>query len=61
MYNNSKIKAFAEVDSYEEKAQFEGKIIKHIERESKEYILSIDENDYIEYLINEFSLEPLVI
>lgn len=57
----TKIKAFAEVDSYNAEKQFEENLKKHIEGKSKEYILGVDEDEYKEYLLNEFSVEPLTI
>lgn len=57
----TKIKAFAEVDSYSARDQFENNIKKDIEGKSKEYILGVDENEYIEYLISEYSVEPLAV
>lgn len=55
----TKIKAFAEVSSFSARDQFENNIKKHIEGETKEYILGVEEDDYIEYLISEYSVEPL--
>ena len=55
----TKIKAFAEVDSFSAEKQFEDNLKKHIEGKSKEYILGVDEEEYKEYLLSEFSVEPL--
>jgi hypothetical protein len=55
----TKIKAFAEVDSFNAEKQFEDNLKKHIEGKSKEYILGVDEEQYKEYLLSEFSVEPL--
>ena len=57
----TKIKAFAEINSFNARDQFENSIKKHIEGESKEYILSIDEDEFKEYLLNEYSVDPLII
>jgi len=55
----TKIKAFAEVDSYSAEKQFEENIKKHIEGKSKEYILGVDEDEFKEYVESEYSVEPL--
>lgn len=41
----TKIKAFAEVDSFSAEKQFEDNLKKHIEGKSKEYILGVDEEE----------------
>jgi len=55
----TQIKAFAEVDSFSAEKQFEENIKKKIQQERKEYILGVDEEEYINYLIEEYSVEPL--
>jgi hypothetical protein len=55
----TKIKAFAEIDSYSAEKQFEENIKKHIEGKSKEYILGVDEDELKEYMHSEYSVEPL--
>lgn len=57
----TKIKAFAEVDSFSAEKQFENNIKKHIEGQSKEYILGVDEDEFKDYVISEYSVEPLTI
>lgn len=57
----SKIKSFAEVDSYSAKKQFEENIKRHIDGETKQYILGVDEDEYLNYLIANYSVEPLKI
>lgn len=57
----TKIKAFAEIDSFSAEKQFEDNLKKHIEGKSKEYILGVDEDEYKEYLLSEFSVEPLMV
>jgi hypothetical protein len=57
--SRTKIKAFAEVDSFSAKKQFEDNIKKSIEGKSKEYILGIDEDEFKEYILSEYSVEPL--
>jgi len=60
MYN-SKVRTFAEVDSYSAEKQWEEQIKKKIESESKEYILGVDEDEYKKFLIEEFKVVPLVV
>lgn len=60
MYN-SKVRTFSEIDSFSARDQFENQIKKKIESESKEYILGVDEEEYKEFLINEFKIVPLVV
>jgi hypothetical protein len=60
MYN-SKIRTFTEVDSYSAIDQWKAQISKKIEGESKEYILGVDEEEYIKFLIEDFKVIPLVI
>lgn len=55
------IRTFAEVDSFSAKRQWEEQIRKKIERETKEYILGVDEEEYINFIKEEYSVEPLVI
>jgi hypothetical protein len=55
----TKIKAFAEIDSYSAEKQFEENIKKHIEGKSKEYILGVDEEEFKEYMHSEYSVETL--
>ncbi|GAB6393796.1 MAG: hypothetical protein MdMp024_0108 [Bacteroidales bacterium] len=60
MYGN-KIRAFAEITVSDFEIQLKNKIKEEIEKKGKEYIIGIDENDYINFLINEYTLEPLKI
>ncbi len=60
MYN-SKIRTFSEVDSYSAQKQWEEQIKKRIESESKEYILGVDEDEYKNFLIEDFKVVPLVV
>lgn len=55
------IKSFSEVDSFNARRQFEDNIKKHIDRESKDYILGVDEDEYLSYLIENYSVEPIQI
>lgn len=60
MYN-SKIRTFSEVDSYSAQKQWEEQIKKRIESESKEYILGVDEEEYKNFLTEDFKVVPLVV
>lgn len=57
----SKIRTFSEVDSYTARNQWKDQIKNKIESKEKEYILGVDEEEYINYLIEEFSIIPLTI
>lgn len=59
--HNSKIRTFTEVDSFSAKDQWKEQIRKKIESETKEYILGVDEEEYINFLIEDFKVIPLVI
>lgn len=60
MYNRSqKVSSFCGIDFSEYEKLLHAKIVKEIESKSKEYILNIDENEYVDYLYNENYLEPL--
>ena len=63
MYNAGRktIDAFYEIDSYDFVRQTEGRINGEIESKGKEYILSIDEEEYKRYLVEKYTLKPLVI
>jgi len=52
---------FTEVDSFSARRQFEENIRKAIEAKSKEYILGVNEDEYLDYLISEYSVEPIKI
>lgn len=60
MYNNSqKFSSFCGIDFSEYEKMLHEKIGKDIESKSKEYILNIDENEYVDYLYDEYRLESL--
>lgn len=59
--HNSKIRTFTEVDSFSAKDQWKEQIRKKIESETKEYILGVDEEEYINFLIEDFKVIPLII
>jgi hypothetical protein len=54
-----KIKAFYEIRSFDFEIHLSDKIKKEIERKGKEYILGVDEDEFKNYLVNEYTLEPL--
>lgn len=60
MYRST-IRTFSEVDSFSAKDQWKDQIKKKIESETKEYILGVDEEEYINFLIEDFSVTPLTI
>lgn len=60
MYNST-IRTFTEVDSSSARDQWKDHIRKKIESESKEYILGVEEEEYINFLIEDFKVIPLVI
>jgi hypothetical protein len=60
MYHST-IRTFSEVDSFSAKDQWRDQIKKKIESETKEYILGVDEEEYMNYLIEDFKVVPLVI
>lgn len=60
MYN-LKIRTFTEVDSFSAKDQWIAQIHKKIESETKEYIIGVDDEEYIKFLIEDFKVIPLVI
>ena len=55
----TKIRAFAEVNSSSAEDQFKNGIKKYIDEKSKEYILGVDEEEFVEYVVNEYTIEPL--
>jgi len=59
--SNWRIKTFIEVDSFSAKDQWKEQIRKKIESETKEYILGVDEEEYMNFLIEDFKVIPLVI
>src|SRR5690606_20431139 len=59
-YENT-IKSFSEISSYDFTSQLHDKIKSEIESKGKEYILSVDEEEFKAYLIDHYSLEPLTI
>jgi len=60
MYNST-IRTFSEVESYSAKDQWKDQLQKKIQGETKEYILGVDEEEYISFLIEDFKVVPLVI
>lgn len=57
MYNT--VRSFNEISSSDFEEQLSKKIKEEIERKGKEYILGVDENEYKNYLTNEYTLVPL--
>lgn len=61
MRNNTSVKAFYEINSYDFQNMMSETVKREIEDRKKEYILGVDEEEYKKYLIERFSLEPIVI
>jgi len=59
--NRSSIKSFSEISSLDFTQQLNDKIKKEIEKQGKEYILGVDEEEFKAFLIDSYSLEPLTI
>jgi hypothetical protein len=57
----TKVKSFCEISSYDFTRQLTDKIKSEIEGKGKEYILGVDEEEYKNFLIDKYSLEPLTI
>jgi hypothetical protein len=56
-----KIKSFFEITGFDFIDQLKNKIKKEIEDKSKDYILSVDEDEFKQYLIDKYNLEPLTV
>lgn len=57
----TKVKSFCEISSYDFTRQLTDKIKSEIDGKGKEYILGVDEEEYENFLIEKYSLEPLTI
>lgn len=57
----SRINSFNEIEFHDFEPSYLESIRKEIDFASKEYILSIDENEYTNYLITKYFLDPLTI
>lgn len=55
------IKSFSEIRSSDFTQQLSNELRKEIESKPKEYILGVDEDEFKAYLVDSYSLEPLVI
>jgi hypothetical protein len=53
------MKAFYEIENFNFFTNLSAEIVREIESKGKEYILGVDENEYIKYLIDKYTLEPL--
>jgi len=56
-----KVRSFNEVESYDFPRQLSEKIKNEIEAQGKEYILGVDEEEYKNFLIDKYTVEPLII
>lgn len=61
MYNSSTVNSFNEIPYFNFKDQLKNLIKKEIYGKDKDYILNVDESEYIEYLKNDCCLQPLKI
>ncbi len=59
--DSSKIKSFCVEGFYEYSARIRETIKQEITHQTKDYLLSVDETEYTNYLIQKYSLEPLVV
>lgn len=59
-YRNT-IKAFCEIDSYTYRQEKSNSIVSEITNKGKEYVLGVDEFEFIDYLIDKYSIEPLTV
>lgn len=57
--SGKKIKSFNEITSFDFKRQLDSKIKSEIEHKGKQYIISVDEEEFNAYLIDRYLLEPL--
>lgn len=61
MYSSRTIHSFNEIPYFNFKDQVKSLVKKEINEQSKDYILNVDETEYLEYLKDNFTLEPLKI
>jgi len=59
MYNT--IKSFNEIDSYNVEKNLSKDIKEDIEKTTKDYILGVDEDEFANYLIEKYKIEPITI
>lgn len=55
------MRAFNEISHYDFENGRQGQIVKEIQSKGKDYILKVDEQEFIEYLFQKYILEPLQI
>lgn len=60
-FSSNKPRSFGGISFFDYKHEQSMKIKKEIEDQDKDYILSIDENEYKEFLYEKYKLEPLTI
>lgn len=60
-FYRSGVKSFSEISWFDYQPEFHKRIKDEIERNGKEYILGVNEDEYITYLVDKYKLEPLVI
>lgn len=55
------MKSFSEISWFDYRETYYQTIKEEISSKEKEYILKVDENEYIKYLIEKYRIEPLKI
>lgn len=60
-WSRNKIRSFSQISYYDFEKEFLNKIKEDINNTDKDYILEVDEEEYKKYLIDKYTLEPLVI
>lgn len=61
LYSSGWTKSFNEIGSHDYERLVKDLIVKEIEKKDKEYILGVDEEEYKKYLVEAFTLEPIVL
>ncbi len=55
------MRSFNEISFYDFQNSWQGQIVKEIQLKGKEYILNIDEQEFLNYLYDKFLLQPLTV
>ncbi len=54
------MRAFNEIDSYQFSDKVKANIKSEVQKQTKEYLLGVDEEQYKSYLYEKYALEPLI-
>ncbi len=57
----TEISSFSEKDNHQYHQELSGNILSEIGQANKSYILNVDENEFVEYLISKYMLEKIII